>query len=242
VRLPGSGWAGYHRTRGEASKLELDVEQILPGTRLTAWVISQLPPPPARILEVGCGSGRLARGLHRHGYDVVAVDPEAPAGRIFRRCRIEEFDEAMRFDAVVASRSLHHVENLSKVLDKIRSLLRPQARIVVNEFACDRFDEATASWFFSRRKQLPVPFRRRFTARSPQACQAKWRRAFRDLYGSRALRRALERRFRTQLFVWTPYFFDFPGGIVREATERRLIERGLIRAIGFRYVGTRRKG
>jgi SAM-dependent methyltransferase len=220
-------------------KLEITVEPILPGTRLTAWVLSQLPPPPARVLEVGCGNGRLARALHRAGYDVVAVDPEAPAGRIFRRCLIEEFDEPKPFDAAVASRSLHHVEDLSKVLDKICSLLRPHARLVVNEFACDRLDAATARWFFSRRKRLPASRRRSFTARSPEACYQKWKRTFQDLHGSRSLRRGLERRFRTRLFAWTPYLFDYPGGIVREPTERRLIERGVIRAIGFRYVGTR---
>ena len=216
------------------------MERVLPGTRLGEWVISQLPPPPARILEIGCGNGRLARALDRAGYDVVAVDPEAPIGRIFRRCLIEDFDEPKKFHAAVASLSLHHVDDLSYTLEKIRGLLRPQARLVVNEFAFDRLDPATARWFFSRRKRLPAGRRRRFAARSPEAFLKKWKRTFRDIYGSHSLRRSLDRRFRTRLFAWTPYFFYYPGGIVREPTERRLIERGVIRAIGFRYVGIRK--
>src|SRR5688500_2513925 len=76
---------------------------------VTEFVFAVLPPTPARVLEVGCGSGDLARELSAAGYDVLAIDPEAPEGPIFRRSTIEELDERSPFDAVVASRSLHHV-------------------------------------------------------------------------------------------------------------------------------------
>jgi len=34
-------------------------------------------PPPARVLDAGCGTGRVAVRLHEHGYDVVGVDLDA---------------------------------------------------------------------------------------------------------------------------------------------------------------------
>ena len=39
------------------------------------WFSSDLPPPPARILLGGAGSGREIRHLARHEYRIVAFDP-----------------------------------------------------------------------------------------------------------------------------------------------------------------------
>ncbi len=36
--------------------------------------LALLPPPPARVLEIGCGNGAFARVLLQRGYDVVAFD------------------------------------------------------------------------------------------------------------------------------------------------------------------------
>jgi SAM-dependent methyltransferase len=62
--------------------------------------------PPASLLELGCGVGRVTRQLVRLGYDVVAVD-ESPEmlehvrGAETVPVRIEELDLARRFDAVL---------------------------------------------------------------------------------------------------------------------------------------------
>src|SRR5919202_5559733 len=71
------------------------------------FVLSQLGDGRRRVLEVGCGSGELARALADAGHDVTAIDPEAPEGPLFRRVTLEAFDDPRPFDAVVASRSLH---------------------------------------------------------------------------------------------------------------------------------------
>jgi len=215
-------------------------EHIVPGGRFHEWITSQLPPPPARVLEVGCGNGRLARALKRAGYDVVAVDPKAPNGRIFRRSRIEDLDETRRFDVAVAGLALHHVGSLAVVLDKVSSLLRARGRLIVYEFAWDQFDGKTAQWFWTRRTALSPKMRRRFGGRSPAVCLDKWRRTFHDLHTYRQMRRALDRRFTARFFAWTPYLHEYPGGLSGEPYERRLIEAGAIRPLGFRYIGQRR--
>ena len=78
------------------------------------FVLGQIGDSPARVLEDGCGKGELARALARVGYSVTAIDPRAPEGPIFRSVGIEEFSDAEPFDHVVASLSLHHVEDLGR--------------------------------------------------------------------------------------------------------------------------------
>jgi SAM-dependent methyltransferase len=171
----------------------------------------------------------------------VAVDPRAPNGRIFRHCRIEDLHEVPRFDVAVAGLALHHVGSLAVVLDKVSSLLRARGRIIVYEFAWDQFDQKTAQWFWGRRSTLSPGMRRRFGGRSPAVCLNKWRRTFSDLHTYRQMRGALDRRFTARLFAWTPYLHEYPGGVSSEPYERRLIEAGAIRPLGFRYIGQRRQ-
>lgn len=69
-------------------------------------LVASALPPPASLLELGCGTGRVTRQLVARGYSVVAVD-ESPemlehvrgAERV--RARIEELDLGRRFDAAL---------------------------------------------------------------------------------------------------------------------------------------------
>jgi SAM-dependent methyltransferase len=203
---------------------------------LEAFVLAHLPPDPARVLEVGCGAGALARALAGAGHAVTAIDPEAPAGPLFRRLTLEEFAEPGPFDAVVASRSLHHVESLATALDRIAGLLAPGGVLVVNDFAKERLDGPTASWYLDRRSALaaaggaPAPD-------SLDVCLREWEDDHADLHAYQAMRDALDARFRERYFTWVPYLHHELGLVATEAVEQALIDTGAIRATGFRYVG-----
>ena len=204
------------------------------------FVLAQIGGPPARVLEVGCGEGELARALARDGYSVTAIDPRAPEGPIFRRERIEEFSDPGRFNHVVASLSLHHVEDLGVALGNIADLLREGGRLVVVEFAWDRIDEATARWAL---EHLPGDSSE---GRSwlghccrGERCAAEWA-AERGFHGYRRMRDELGCRFAEVHFEWVPYLYPDLGEEVSEADEMAAIEAGAINAIGFRYVGTKR--
>jgi SAM-dependent methyltransferase len=161
---------------------------------LIDFVLSQLPPTLARVLEVGCGEGELARGLAAARYDVVAIDPEAPDGPIFRRTTIEAFADPGLFDAVVASLSLHHVHDLGGVLDKLVRLL--DGPLILNEHAWDRLEPMTP----------------------------EWEEEHAGLHGYAQMRPELDARFEERFFEWRPYpvdGVDVPGLGFRYVGEPR---------------------
>jgi SAM-dependent methyltransferase len=221
--------------------------------RVEEFVLGQIGDPPARVLEVGCGKGELARALARVGHSVTAMDPRAPEGPIFRRVGIEEFSDAEPFDHVVASLSLHHVEDLGRALDKVVDSLRPGGTLVVVEFAWDRIDEATAEWALRRLAATPPSGKPSWLERCcrGRACGgeggghnhedhtgthfAGW--AEQGFHDSRRMRTELERHFVEHHFEWVPYLYPDLDEATSEADERAAIDAGAINATGFCYVG-----
>jgi SAM-dependent methyltransferase len=145
------------------------VSRFLPDLAgfLSAW----LPPPPARVLDAGCGAGDVTRHLAAEGYDAVGLDPIAPDEPPFVRGRLEDVDKgawplwlsANQFDAAVAVRSLHHVDDLDEALDALGAALRPGGRIAVYEFAVEGLDDVALRWLRERGVDLDRAPERVFT-------------------------------------------------------------------------------
>jgi SAM-dependent methyltransferase len=196
---------------------------------LVAFVLSALPPPPARVLEVGCGAGDLARSMDGAGFRVLAIDPEAPEGPIFRRTALEELDGEGLFEAAVARYSLHHIEGPEPALDRIANLLIPRGKLVIEEFGWDRLDQPTAAWYGQQQDEPSV-----------ESVLAEWRTEHEGLHGYAEMRNALDGRFNEDFFEWRPYLYRCLERDDLERGEREAIARDEIRAVGFRYVGVRR--
>ena len=197
------------------------------------FVLSQLPPVPARVLEIGCGrAGGVAPALASAGYDVLAIDPDAPSGSLYRQITVEELDDPGPFDAVVAGRVLHHVHLLGPVLDK---LARLAPLLLLDEFAWNHMDEPTVDWYESQHRVLVA------AGREPKGPSnlAGWRARHTDLHPYETLRRELDARYEERRFEWRPYFYRWLGGPASESLEQALIAAGAIRPIGFRYAGVR---
>ena len=193
----------------------IDCEDIGANT----FILGELPSTPARVLEVGCGSGELARAMAEVGHEILAIDPDAPEGPLFRRTRIEDFDGTETFDAVIAQLSLHHVADLGTALDKVVDLLAPQGRLVIDDFGWERLDEAAAE--------------------AVGICFDEWHDEHEHLHTAEAMLVELDDRFVRRTFSWEPFLFREGRRVMDEARERALIGEGRLPAIGFQYVGER---
>ncbi|HCL55409.1 MAG TPA: hypothetical protein DHW82_00135 [Spirochaetia bacterium] len=128
----------YIKNIGGESVYEAHIEKPFPfdecGSLLSeiGAVISLLPPPPARLLDLGCGSGWTSVFFAKRGYEVMGVDI-APdmiqlAEQNKERNRLENLSfiisdyESLNFDnefdVVVFFDSLHHAEDETLALEK----------------------------------------------------------------------------------------------------------------------------
>jgi hypothetical protein len=198
---------------------------------LIDFVLSQLPPAPARVLEVGCGKeGGVTPALAAAGYDALGVDPRAPDGPRFRRVTFEELEPA-EYDAVVAARVLHHVHDVDVAFDKLAAAA---PLLILDEFAWERMDEPTIDWYQGQHRMLTLA-----GAEPPGPPDlGEWRREHADLHPSDVLRAALDARYEGRYFEWRPYLYRWLGGPTTFDLEEMLVDSDLIRALGFRYAGT----
>ena len=118
-----------------------------------AFILASLPAVARRILEIGCGDGALAECLVRDGYEVLAIDAEAGCVAAARErgieARLAEWPAPVdgTFDAVLFTRSLHHVHDLEGGIAAAGAALRPGGRVVVEDFRAEGGSERSADWY-----------------------------------------------------------------------------------------------
>jgi hypothetical protein len=206
---------------------------MVPAMVFSDYVLLRLPPPPARVLEVGCGDlGGVTPALVAAGYDVLAIDPRAPEGSSYRRITLEEL-EPEPFDAVVAGRVLHHVRPLKPALAKLAGLA---PLLLADEFAFDRIDTVAQLWY------------ERLHGERGEACDHPagppdldaWRSRHVDLHSSETLLSALDAVYETDDVEWRPFLYHWLGDET-EPLERAAIDAGELPAIGYRFTGRARR-
>ena len=126
---------------GHAAADDYDVFTPQASARLVAAFVelSRLR-PPARIADLGCGSGTFTALLARAGYDCVGLDISAKLIEVGRRKYPGiEFAEGdiehlpfpdASFDGVLLSGVVHHFPDPSRCAGEVFRILRPQGRFV----------------------------------------------------------------------------------------------------------------
>jgi SAM-dependent methyltransferase len=202
------------------------------SVELRAFVRANLPEPPARVLEVGAGAGRLAGALRAAGYDVLAIDPE-PKSEDVCAVALADLDEpAASFAAAVAVVSLHHVDPLDESCRKLGEVVAPGGTLAVDEFDVGAFDLGAAAWWLEQRTALGEP-----QQMTPEELVADHRE---HLHPLARILAALEPHFELGPPVRGPWLHNWKLGDSLLAVEQEAIARGRLPAVGARLIGRRR--
>jgi ubiquinone/menaquinone biosynthesis C-methylase UbiE len=165
------------------------------------------------------------------------------------------------FDVVIFNRVLHHMSDLHQTMATVRRLLKPEGRIICQDYAYDRFDERTACWLYQMQRLLflsghynidPAPLPDEDA--SLEAIRSAWlqRGSEHRLNRYEETMSTLRSTFHEHAFTWVPYLFVYIGNSICHTTpeqerdlltflkhmEQYLIDHEAIQAVGFRYVGS----
>lgn len=204
----------------------------MPSADLRAFARANLPEPPARVLEIGAGGGRLARALRAAGYEVLAIDPGSE-GEDVRPVALLDVDEPPgSFAAAVAIVSLHHVEPLEDSCRRLGELVEAGGALVLDEFDVAAFDLDAAAWWLDQRRALGDP--------QPKTAAELVDEHRHHLHPLEEIVAALEPDFELGPPVRGPWLHSWKLGESLRAVEEEAIARGTLRATGARLVGRRR--
>jgi SAM-dependent methyltransferase len=226
-------------------------------TRFTYDFIRRfLPRHCHRVLEIGCGTGELAARLSQDGYAAVAIDSDGESVAAARQLGVDarattwpDFEDG-NFDAVLFTRSLHHIHPLDKAIEHAAESLTEGGRIIVEDFAHESTDEKTLRWFEGAIRSLK-------TANlliEPDELLSKtetlnaWRQDHKyGLHTAAQIGAQFEKMFDDVLKEDAPYYFRYLAGaiaaqksdaILQALTEEEaaLAREGSIVALGRRFV------
>jgi len=130
---PPDAWLGQTRYRDP-----VDLKKL----RFLISALSAIGPLPLDILEVGCGSGNISRPLAWLGHRVLATDIDAASLEFMRlqdlpstlqleQAGLTELPAGRRFDAIIASEVLEHVDDPAAALAAFRGALTSRGLVLV---------------------------------------------------------------------------------------------------------------
>lgn len=212
-----------------------------------AFIRRHLPDGARDLLEIGCGTGELAARLGEAGMRVVALDSdeacvaEARAAGVDARVANWPVDVDEKFDAVLFTRSLHHIHPLDGAVAAAAGALRPGGAVIVEDFRAEGGSERSNAWFVGTVRLIEAAgaFGTGFDL---DAVLERIKPDDHELHLSSAIAEALRRSGNVQAEDAAYYFRYVESDLRAEAAavllkhELTLIEAGAIDALGKRFV------
>ena len=106
-------------------------------------ILDKIPDGAKRILDVGSGSGNLAKKLLNEGYKVDCVIPSEYLAKAIKEkldergrihiCKFEDFNCQEHFDVIIFSESFQYV-NIDVSLQKVEKMLGTSGHLLISDF------------------------------------------------------------------------------------------------------------
>jgi 2-polyprenyl-3-methyl-5-hydroxy-6-metoxy-1,4-benzoquinol methylase len=105
--------------------------------------LHQLRPQDIEILDIGCGNGNITIPVASLGYNIIGVDCDRNSienakrknifiNARFINCSIDELNRSKKYDIVIASEVIEHLDNPLEVLKLIKCILKSDGLFLVS--------------------------------------------------------------------------------------------------------------
>ncbi|MCF6181847.1 class I SAM-dependent methyltransferase [Lutibacter sp.] len=123
-------------------------------------VINLLPKEEKKLLDIGCGTGDFLVACKKNNYKIFGVEPNEKANKIATKKigesvykNLDDINES-KFDVITLWHVLEHVPNLDDYILKIKSLLKPNAILII---AVPNFKSFDANYYKQYWAAFDVP-------------------------------------------------------------------------------------
>ena len=244
-------------------KQKIDFNKRNLGAEQTADFVATQLKTGASILDVGSGTGCVAKPLLNKGFNVLAIDGNVNAVAEASENGVEtklidflEFSHSEQFDCLLFSRSLHHIHPPQKAIEKSLELLKDGGKIILDDFAIERIETREALFYYGVKSLVLADLEagesrgpKLENGQIPQDLLADLR-SHHEQHGvlrSTEFMPLLKEKFVTLLELDLPYLYRYFQEDISEKQserlyewERRLCTANQLNQVGIRFVGVKK--
>lgn len=221
------------------------------------FVSKHINPKGLKILEIGCGSGEFGLALQKAGASITAIDTDKKAIKLAKEKGLNaqnidflDYNEKS-FDVLIFTRSLHHIHEIEKALKHANNVLKPNGKLLLEEFALENVNFQTTRWYYDMLSLFSVSNLSDTTFEDVDNPLRKWEEEHQhehELHTGEKMVNEIKRIFRNVKMERNSYLYrsicssltnDKSGYEITKhilSIENRLIEQNLILPNGIRVV------